>query len=261
MINSLYTAATGMWSQQFKMDTVSNNIANVDTAGYKKVKAEFQDLIYSYSKNAGAATAQNSTTPTGIYVGHGVRLAATTKIFTQGNIENTGNALDLAISGDGFFQIQLQDGRIAYTRDGQFKIDNQGRVVTANGLMLAPAINVPQNAVSLTISPDGIVSAELADGTIQELGNITLTRFVNPAGLKSIGDNLYVATNASGDPIEGTPGQDGFGTIMQGYVEKSNVDVVKEMVDMITAMRAYEFNSRSIMTADQMLQTASNLRR
>uniref|UniRef100_A0A7C5U3R3 Flagellar basal-body rod protein FlgG n=1 Tax=Fervidobacterium nodosum TaxID=2424 RepID=A0A7C5U3R3_9BACT len=261
MINSLYTAATGMWAQQFKMDTVSNNIANVDTAGYKKVKAEFQDLIYSYSKNAGAATAQNSTTPTGIYVGHGVRLAATTRLFTQGNIENTGNALDLAISGDGFFRIQLQDGRIAYTRDGQFKVDNQGRVVTANGLLLDPAITVPQNAVSLTISPDGIVSAELADGTIQQLGNITITRFVNPAGLKSIGDNLYIQTAASGEPIEGTPGQDGFGTILQGYVEKSNVDVVKEMVDMITAMRAYEFNSRSIMTADQMLQTASNLRR
>lgn len=261
MINSLYTAATGMWAQQFKMDTVSNNIANVDTAGFKKVKAEFQDLIYSYSKNAGAATAQNSTTPTGIYVGHGVRLAATTRLFTQGNIENTGNALDLAISGDGFFRIQLQDGRIAYTRDGQFKIDNQGRVVTANGLLLDPAITVPQNAVSLTISPDGIVSAELADGTIQQLGNITITRFVNPAGLKSIGDNLYIQTAASGEPIEGTPGQDGFGTILQGYVEKSNVDVVKEMVDMITAMRAYEFNSRSIMTADQMLQTASNLRR
>ncbi|MFN3327830.1 MAG: flagellar basal-body rod protein FlgG [Fervidobacterium pennivorans] len=261
MINSLYTAATGMWAQQFKMDTVSNNIANVDTAGYKKVKSEFQDLIYSYSKNAGAATAQNSTTPTGIYVGHGVRLAATTKIFTQGNVENTGNALDLAISGDGFFQIQLQDGRIAYTRDGQFKLDSQGRVVTANGLLLSPAITVPPNAVSLTVSPDGIVSVELADGTIQELGNITLVRFVNPAGLKSIGDNLYLATNASGDPIEGIGGQDGFGTILQGYVEKSNVDVVKEMVDMITAMRAYEFNSRSIMTADQMLQTASNLRR
>ncbi|MFN6991664.1 MAG: flagellar basal-body rod protein FlgG [Fervidobacterium sp.] len=261
MINSLYTAATGMWAQQFKMDTVSNNIANVDTAGYKKVKSEFQDLIYSYSKNAGAATAQNSTTPTGIYVGHGVRLAATTKIFTQGNVENTGNALDLAISGDGFFQIQLQDGRIAYTRDGQFKLDSQGRAVTANGLLLSPAITVPPNAVSLTVSPDGIVSVELADGTIQELGNITLVRFVNPAGLKSIGDNLYLATNASGDPIEGIGGQDGFGTILQGYVEKSNVDVVKEMVDMITAMRAYEFNSRSIMTADQMLQTASNLRR
>jgi flagellar basal-body rod protein FlgG len=250
-----------MWAQQFKMDTVSNNIANVDTAGYKKVKAEFQDLIYSYSKNAGAATAQNSTTPTGIYVGHGVRLAATTKLFTQGNIENTGNALDLAISGDGFFQIQLQDGRIAYTRDGQFKIDSEGRIVTANGLLLSPALVVPQNAVSLTVSPDGIVSVELPDGTIQQLGTITLTRFVNPAGLKSIGDNLYVATAASGEPIEGTAGQDGFGTIMQGYVEKSNVDVVKEMVDMISAMRAYEFNSRSIMTADQMLQTASNLRR
>ncbi len=261
MINSLYTAATGMWAQQFKMDTVSNNIANVDTAGYKKVKAEFQDLIYSYSKNAGAATAQNSTTPTGIYVGHGVRLAATTRLFTQGNIENTGNALDLAISGDGFFQIQLQDGRIAYTRDGQFKIDSQGRIVTANGLLLSPAIVVPQNVVSLTVSPDGIVSVELPDGTIQQLGTITLTRFVNPAGLKSIGDNLYVATAASGEPIEGIAGQDGFGTIMQGYVEKSNVDVVREMVDMITAMRAYEFNSRSIMTADQMLQTASNLRR
>lgn len=261
MINSLYTAATGMWTQQFKMDTVSNNIANVDTAGYKKIKAEFQDLIYNYSKNTGAATAQNSTTPTGIYVGHGVKLAATTKIFTQGNLENTGNALDLAITGDGFFQIQLQDGRIAYTRDGQFKLDSQGRVVTANGLLLSPAIVVPQNAVSLTVSPDGIVSVELADGTIQQLGTITLVRFVNPAGLKSIGDNLYLQTNASGEPIEGVGGQDGFGTIMQGYVEKSNVDVVKEMVDMITAMRAYEFNSRSIITADQMLQTASNLRR
>lgn len=261
MMNSLYTAATGMWAQQFKMDTVSNNIANVDSAGYKKVKAEFQDLVYSYSKNAGAATAQNSTTPTGIYVGHGVRLAATTRIFTQGTIENTGNALDLAITGDGFFQIQLQDGRIAYTRDGQFKLDNQGRVVTANGLPLVPQITVPPDSVSLTISPDGIVSVEMADGTIQELARITLVRFVNPAGLKAIGDNLFVATPASGEAIEGTPGQDGFGTILQGAVEKSNVDVVKEMVDMITAMRAYEFNSRSIMTADQMLQTAANLRR
>ncbi len=261
MINSLYTAATGMWSQQFKMDTVSNNIANVDTAGYKKVKSEFQDLIYTYSKNAGAATAQNSTTPTGIYTGHGVRLAATTRIFTQGNMEQTGNALDLAITGDGFFQIQLQDGRIAYTRDGQFKIDSQGQVVTGNGLLLSPALVVPQNATAITVSPDGIVNVELSDGTVQQLGTITLVRFVNPAGLKSIGDNLFIQTPASGDPIEGIPNQDGFGAVMQGYVEKSNVDVVKEMVDMISAMRAYEFNSRSIMTADQMLQTVSALRR
>ncbi|EKF50337.1 flagellar basal-body rod protein FlgG [Thermosipho africanus H17ap60334] len=261
MINGLYTAATGMWAQQFKLDTLSNNIANVDTAGYKKVKSEFQDLLYDYSKNAGAATAQNSLHPTGLYVGHGTKLSATTRIFTQGNLERTGNSLDLAISGDGFFQIQLQDGRIAYTRDGQFKIDGNGRIITSNGNLLSPNIVVPQNAVSLSISPDGIVTAELQDGTLQNLGTITLVRFINPSGLKAIGDNLFLETPASGAPVEGTAGQDGFGSILQGYVEKSNVDIVKEMVDMISAMRAYELNSRTIQTADEMLRTASSMKR
>ena len=261
MMISLYSAATGMSAQQFKLDTIANNLANVDTTGYKKIRAEFQDLVYQYIKNAGTPTAGDSRLPTGLYVGHGVRLAATTRIFTLGNIEQTGNALDLAIAGDGFFQVQLQDGRIAYTRDGSFKVDSEGNIVTSNGLALVPNIVVPTNAVAINVSPDGIVSAELQDGTIQNLGTITLVRFVNPAGLKAIGDNLFLTTASSGEPIEGTPGQDGFGSIRQGYLEKSNVDVVREMVDMITAQRAYEFNSRAIQTADEMLRTATNLKR
>ncbi len=261
MMISLYSAATGMWAQQYKLDVVSNNLANVDTTGYKKVRAEFQDLIYQYYKNAGAPTAVNSTIPTGIYVGHGTRLSATNRIFTIGNIEHTGNALDLAIMGDGFFQIQLQDGRTAYTRDGTFKMDSEGRIVTANGLALIPNIVVPSDAVAINISPDGIFSAEMQDGTVQNLGTITLVRFVNPAGLKSIGDNLFVETSASGAPIEGIPNQEGFGAIQQGYLEKSNVDVVKEMVDMIIAQRAYELNARTIQTADNMLGTVSTLKR
>lgn len=261
MMVSLYSAATGMWAQQYKLDTVSNNLANVDTTGYKRIRAEFQDLVYQYYKNAGTPTAQNSTIPTGIYVGHGVRLSATNRIFTIGNLEQTGNALDLAIAGDGFFQIQLQDGRIAYTRDGSFKMDSDGRVVTANGLALVPNIVIPADAVSISISPDGIVSAEMQDGTVENLGTITLVRFVNPAGLKAIGDNLYLRTASSGDPIEGTPNQDGFGAIQQGFLEKSNVDVVKEMVDMIIAQRAYELNARTIQTADDMLRTVSTLKR
>ncbi|MFN3282840.1 MAG: flagellar basal-body rod protein FlgG [Pseudothermotoga sp.] len=261
MMVSLYSAATGMWAQQYKLDTVSNNLANVDTTSYKKVRAEFQDLVYQYYKNAGTPTAVNSTIPTGIYFGHGARLAATTKIFSLGNMEHTSNALDVAITGDGFFQIQLQDGRTAYTRDGSFKIDSNGTVVTANGLALIPNIVIPADAVAINISPDGIFSVEMQDGTIQNLGTVTLVRFVNPSGLKSIGDNLYVETTASGAPIEGTPNQDGFGALLQGYLEKSNVDVVKEMVDMITAQRAYELNARTIQTADNMLQTVSTLKR
>jgi len=261
MMISLYSAATGMSAQQLKLDTIANNLANVDTTGYKRMRVEFQDLLYQYAKNPGTPTAALSSTPTGLYVGHGVKTAATTRIFTLGNFEQTGNALDLAIAGDGFFQIQLQDGRIAYTRDGSFKVDSEGRIVTANGLPLIPNIEIPENAVSISVSPDGVVSVELQDGSVQELGTITLVRFVNPAGLKAIGDNLYVATPSSGEPIEGTPGQDGFGSIKQGFLEKSNVDVVREMVDMITAQRAYEFNSKVIQTADDMLRTISNLKR
>ena len=261
MMPSLYTAATGMGAQQFKLDIISNNLANVDTNGYKRVRAEFNDLIYQYLKSAGIPVAQNSLYPTGLYYGLGVRKAATSRIFTLGNMIETGNALDLAIGGDGFFQIQLQDGKIAYTRDGAFKIDSNGQIVTSNGNILVPNIIVPSNAVSINVSQDGMVSAELPDGTIQNLGNITLVKFVNPAGLKSIGNNLFLATAASGDPVEGTPNQDGFGPIHQGFLEKSNVDVVKEMVNMITAQRAYEFNARAIQTADDMLRTVAGLRR
>ncbi|MCD6463715.1 MAG: flagellar basal-body rod protein FlgG [Thermotogae bacterium] len=261
MMVSLYSSATGMTAQQFKLDTISNNLANVDTTGYKRVRAEFQDLVYQYVKNAGTPTAQTSQLPTGLYVGHGTKLAATTRIFTLGNLEETGNALDLAITGDGFFQVQLQDGRIAYTRDGAFKVDSTGRIVTSAGNPLVPNIVIPSTAVAINVSPDGIISAEMQDGTVETLGSITLVRFVNPAGLKSIGDNLFVSTPASGDPIEGTPNQDGFGAIQQGYLEKSNVDVVKEMVGMIIAQRAYDLNARAIQTADDMLRTVSTLKR
>ena len=261
MLISLYSAATGMWAQQFKLDTIANNLANVDTNGYKRVRAEFQDLIYQYMKNAGTPITGASAHPTGLYVGLGTRLSATTRIFSIGNLEYTGNAFDIAIAGEGFFQIQLPDGRIAYTRDGAFKLDSQGRLVTANGYYLVPNIAIPQNAVSVNVSEDGTVSVEMADGTVQTVGTITLVRFVNPSGLKAIGDNLFIQTGASGNPIEGTPGQDGFGTLRQQYLEKSNVDVVKEMVGMITAQRAYELNSRAIMTADDMLRTVAGLKR
>ncbi len=261
MMISLYSAATGMQAQQFKLDTIANNLANVDTSGYKKVRTEFHDLIYQHARNAGTPITGASVNPTGLYVGLGTRVAATTRIFTMGTLEFTGNSLDLAITGDGFFQVQLPDGRIAYTRDGAFKMDANGRLVTANGYYLVPNITIPNNTVSITISEDGTVTVELADGTIQNVGTITLVRFVNPAGLKSIGDNLFLQTGASGEPIEGTAGQDGFGAIRQNYLEKSNVDVVREMVGMITAQRAYELNSRAIITADDMLRTLTAIKR
>jgi len=261
MMISLYSAATGMLAQQFKLDTISNNLANVDTSGYKKVRAEFEDLIYQHAKSSGAPITGGSVTPTGLYVGLGTRISASTRIFTMGTLEYTGNALDMAIAGDGFFQVQLPDGRIAYTRDGSFKMDSEGRLVTSNGYFLVPNITIPQNTTSITVTEDGNVVAELSDGTTQTVGTITLVRFVNPSGLKSIGNNLFVQTGASGAPIEGTPGQDGFGAIRQNYLEKSNVDVVKEMVGMITAQRAYELNSRAIMTADDMLRTLTAIKR
>ncbi|PNS00991.1 flagellar basal body rod protein FlgG [Petrotoga mexicana DSM 14811] len=261
MLVSLYNAATGMNAEQRKLDIISNNLANVDTTGYKKQRAEFQDLLYSSVKEAGTPTAQGSTLPTGLYVGHGTRLAATTRIFTLGNIEPTDNSTDIAIMGDGFFQVQMQDGSIAYTRDGSFKLDANGRLTTSDGLMVIPNIVIPQNAVGINVSPDGIVSVSLGDGTIQNVGNLTTVRFLNPGGLKPIGNNLYSETPASGNPTEGIPGQDGFGALQQGYLEKSNVDVVKEMVDMIVAQRAYDINSKTITTADEMLRTVSNVKR
>ncbi|GAB6188879.1 flagellar basal-body rod protein FlgG [Marinitoga arctica] len=261
MLVSLYSASTGMMAQQRRLDTISNNLSNVDTTGYKAQRIEFQDLLYTPIKEAGTPTAQNSMLPTGEYVGHGVRIAATNRLFTQGNIEQTGGTFDMAIMGDGFFQVQLQDGRIAYTRDGSFKVDANGRLVNSNGLLLVPNITIPTNAESVNVSPDGIISAKLPDGTVQNVGNLTLVRFVNPAGLKSIGNNLFLSTPASGVATEGIPNQDGYGSIEQGSLEKSNVDVVKEMVNMIVAQRTYDLNARAVQTADDFLRTVGTLKR
>ncbi|MDN5342453.1 flagellar basal-body rod protein FlgG [Oceanotoga sp. DSM 15011] len=261
MLVSLYSAATGMNAEQRKLDIISNNLSNVETTGFKRQRAEFQDLLYQAVREAGTPTAQDSSLPTGLYVGHGTTLSATNRIFSIGNPEETGGSTDIAIMGDGFLQVQLQDGRIAYTRDGSLKRDGEGRLTTSNGLLVVPNIVIPANSQEISISPDGIVSVKFADDTIQNLGNMTLVRFVNPAGLKPIGNNLYTQTPASGDPVEGIPNQDGFGPLQQGYLEKSNVDVVKEMVNMIVAQRAYDINSKTITTSDEMLRTVSNLKR
>ncbi len=261
MMGALWSAKTGMNAQQFQMDTISNNLSNVDTNGFKAVRNDFEDLLYTNRKYAGAPVAGGTNTPTGIYVGHGTKVADTYRIFTEGNLQKTQGPLDMAITSDGFFEVQLPDGRTGYTRDGSFKKTGTGLLVNAEGYQLIPAITIPQDATSITITPDGIVSAQMQDGTVQQLGQITLARFVNPAGLEAKGNNIYVATPASGDPIEGVPGQQGFGSIYQGYLEKSNVDIVNEMVNMILAQRIYDFNSKTIQSSDEMLRTAGTLKR
>ncbi len=262
MIRSLWTAATGMEAQQLNIDTISNNLANVNTTGFKKSRVNFQDLIYQVLRRGGTPTALGSEVPTGIEVGHGVRPVATQKIFSQGSIQSTDNPLDLVIEGDGFFQVLQPDGNIAYTRDGSFKVDRNGRVCTSDGLPVIPELHIPQDTTSISISGDGIVSVQLAGGSdLIEIGHVELARFINPSGLTSIGRNLFQPTSASGEPIVGYPGLEGFGTIGQGYLEMSNVKVVEEMVDMITAQRAYEVNSKSVQAADEVLRLAAQLRR
>lgn len=257
MMRSLWSAASGMQAQQMNIDNISNNLANVNTTGFKKGRIEFQDVIYQTMKSAGAISGDGVNLPTGLSVGLGVRTAATQKIFTQGNMQQTGNSLDLTIQGDGFFQINCPDGTIAYTRDGNFKRDAEGNVVTSNGYMLEPAITIPEEATEINIAEDGTVTYKTADdNAIQEAGTIDLVRFVNPSGLAAIGNNLFKETDASGNPFD-----DGVGTIAQGWIEMSNVQVVEEMVNMITAQRAYEFSSKAIKSSDEMLETASNLRR
>lgn len=262
MMRALWSAATGMKAQQLNVDTISNNLSNVNTTGFKKNRVDFQDLIYQRMRAAGSPTTQGAELPIGIMVGHGVREIATPKIFTQGALQETGNELDIAIQGDGFFQIVLPDGTLAYTRDGSFKQDSTGRLLTSNGFALEPEIVIPQDATSIQISQDGTVSVTIA-GQVQpqEVGQITLARFINPAGLEAIGSNLFVQTGASGDPLLGTPGLEGFGILTQGFLEQSNVQVVEEIINLIVAQRAYEANARSVTTADQMLQEANNLRR
>lgn len=262
MMRALWTAGTGMVAQQANIDTISNNLANVSTTGFKKGRMEFADLMYQTIRQAGASTGPDTQLPTGIQMGHGVRQVATQKIYTEGSLQQTGNPLDMAIEGDGFFKITMPDGTAAYTRDGSFKKDSQGRVVTSEGYLLEPNIQIPSNATDISISADGRVTCKIANQTaVQDLGQIQITRFVNPAGLSSIGRNLLVETEASGAPVDGNPGDDGAGTIAGQFIEMSNVQVVEEMVNMIVAQRAYEINSKAITTADEMLQQASNLKR
>ena len=262
MIRSLWTSATGMQAQELNIDVISNNLANVNTSGFKKSRAEFQDLLYESIRPAGAASSQDTIVPTGIQLGHGTRPAAVQKMFTQGDFQNTKNELDWAIEGDGFFQIELPNGDTSYSRSGEFKLDADGRIVNPDGFPLLPELSIPTDTVSISVGMDGTVSViQAGDSTPVEIGSIQLARFVNPAGLRSLGKNLLVPTEASGSEITGTPGETGLGTIAQGFLEMSNVSVVDEMVNMITAQRAYETNSKVIQTADDMLQMANNLKR
>jgi flagellar basal-body rod protein FlgG len=251
-----------MEAQQLNIDVVSNNIANVNTSGFKKSRADFQDLMYQTLKTTGAPSTTTTNIPNGIQVGLGTKPASVTKIFTTGTFSHTGNELDMAIEGDGFFQILLPDGTIAYTRSGAFKKDSTGRVLTADGDPLSPEIVIPNNSSQLTIGNDGTVSVVQAGQTTStNIGTIQLATFPNPAGMYSKGKNLFLETDSSGAPTTGTGGQNGIGTISQGFLEMSNVSVVEEMVNMIVGQRAYEINSKAVQTADEMLQQAINLKR
>lgn len=262
MIRALRTAATGMAAQELLVDTISNNLANINTSGFKKAKVEFQDLLYQTQRAIGATDEQGSNIPTEIQIGHGTNPVSVQKIFSQGDITATQNSLDLAIDGDGFFQVLRTDGSVAYTRDGSLKLAADGRVVTSDGLVLEPEVTIPADAIEISISQDGVISTRSGtDIDPTEIGRIELARFINPAGLENIGGNLYLPTVASGEPLTSTPGTEELGTVRQGFLEMSNVAVVEEMVNLIVAQRAYEINSKTIRTAEEMLNTAGNLRR
>ena len=263
MIRALFTASTGMVAQQMNIDTIANNLANVNTTGFKKSRVNFQDLIYETITQAGTETAAGSTIPEGIQIGHGVRPSAIAKIFTAGNMVQTGNPLDLVIEGDGFFQVELPDGTTAYTRDGAFKLNETGTIMTADGYPITPAITVPTNYEQLTVGSDGTVSARIpGSSTPQALGTVQLARFPNAAGLDArLGRNLLLESQASGAPVESDPGVDGMGMLEQGFLENSNVQVVEEILQLIIAQRAYEANSKTIQASDEMLQTANNVKR
>ncbi len=260
MMRSLWTAATGMVAQQLNIDIISNNLANTNTSGFKKSRAEFEDLMYNTMKIAGSATEGDNMLPVGIQVGMGVRPTAAHKFFTQGDFQNTGNPLDIAIEGEGFFQVLVGD-QLMYTRAGAFKLNQDGTIVTSNGYPLQPEFNVPIETKSIAISETGRISALDANGQEIAAADIPLFTFLNPAGLDARGRNLYMPTEASGEEIEGVPGEGNVGTMAQGFLEMSNVEVVDEMVQMIVGQRAYEMNSKAIQTSDNMLQTAVQLKR
>ena len=257
---SLYSAATGMEAQQLNLNTIANNLANVNTTGFKRSKIEFQDLLYQKPRSAGAEAAGGNVIPTGIEIGNGSRVAATSKVFTQGQVTQTGKELDIAIQGDGFFEIQRPDGTTAYTREGSFNLNASGQVVTSDGLPVLSGFQaVPTGTTSISVAETGEVTVEGPSGS--QTYRISLTRFANPAGLKSLGGNLYEETNASGTPEQGNPGEQGFGQVLQRYLEGSNVNIVEEMVNLIVAQRAYEINSKSIQTSDEMLQNVAQMKR
>jgi flagellar basal-body rod protein FlgG len=261
MMRALDAAASGMQAQELRTEVISHNLANVSTTGFKRERAEFQDLMYETMRQPGSMNSQGNQVPTGLQVGNGVRTVATLREFHDGSLKQTDNSLDLAIEGQGFFQIQLPSGETAYTRDGSFKLDSQGRVTNSDGLLLEPQITVPANTTSISVTQDGTVSAVVAGQTLPtEIGRITLASFVNPSGMNGIGRNLLLQTAASGEPVIQQPGYEATGTVSQGMLEMSNVQVVDEMVDLITTQRAYETNSKVIQAADEMLQTTANLR-
>lgn len=260
MIRSLWISKTGLDAQQTQMDVIANNLANVSTNGFKRARAVFEDLLYQTIRQPGAQSSQQTQLPTGLQLGTGVRPVATARVFTQGNLQQTGNPLDVAIQGNGFFQVLMPDGTTAYTRDGSFQVDSQGQLVTSSGFAVQPAITIPPNSLSITIARDGVVSV-LRSGTAapSQVGSLQLVGFTNPAGLQSFGENLYLETAASGTPSANAPGSNGLGLLNQGYAETSNVNVVEELVSMIQTQRAYEINSKSISTSDQMLQRLTQL--
>ena len=262
MIRSMWAAASGMQAQSLNIDVIANNLANVTTTGFKRSRAEFQDLLYETMQPPGGSTSETTEAPTGIQLGHGVRPVAVAKNFSEGELQLTKNELDLAIEGNGFFQVTLPNGSTAYTRAGAFKLDREGRIVTPDGFLLDPEISIPNDAISVSIGMDGTVSVlQAGDSTPRELGTLQLARFTNSAGLQAIGKNLFLPSEASGTAIVGTAGENSFGYIAQGFLEMSNVSVVDEMVNMITAQRAYETNSKVVTASDDMLQVANNLKR
>jgi flagellar basal-body rod protein FlgG len=260
MIRSLWIAKTGLDAQQQNIDVISNNLANVSTNGFKRSRPVFEDLLYQTLRQPGAQSSQQTQLPTGLQLGTGVRPVAVEKIHTQGSLQQTGNSLDVAINGKGFFQVLMPDGTTAYTRDGSFQVDNQGQLVTSSGYAVQPAITIPSNALTVTIAKDGTVSVTQPGTTATtQVGSLQLAGFINPAGLQSMGENLYQETSASGTPSANTPGTNGLGVLTQSYVETSNVNVVEELVNMIQAQRAYEINSKAIQTSDQMLQKLTQM--
>ncbi len=261
MLKAFSTAATGMAAQQMMVDVIANNLANVNTTGFKASQINFQDMLYLKMKQAGAEIASGTNSPLGLEIGSGVRPVSTTKLFTVGEMDNTGRSLDIAISGDGFLQVTLPNGETRYTRDGSLQVNASGQLVTTTGYTIEPAITLPTTYASVDIGKDGTVSVTDSTGAQSSVGTLQLVRFVNPAGLEDEGDNLYAQTEASGTPTTSTPGQNGLGTIQSGALEKSNVQMVTELVNLITAQRAYEINARAIKAGDDMLQTATNVGR